>query len=190
MNKKDEILLTALKLFSEEGYDNVGVQRICDVSEVKKPTLYHYFGNKEGLLEELLMSYFSKFIDELNKLCVYKNDITNSLDSIVFHYFEFVKNNPQFYRLVLNLSYAPEESLCYKNILSYSKEQYKLLENLFNQAENQHGNMRGRSKVFSFTFLGIINSAISYYFFTKDNNDLSFESAQKICKQFRHGIFS
>lgn len=190
MNKKDEILLNALNLFSEEGYDNVGVQRICDVSEVKKPTLYHYFGNKEGLLEELLNKNLADFILELKELCIYKNDITFSLDSIVFHYFRFVQNNPKLYRLVLNLSYASEESLCYKNILSYSKEQYKLLENLFNQAENQHGNMKGRSKMFSFTFLGTINSAISYYFFTKDINDLSFESAQRICKQFRHGIFS
>ena len=190
MTKREEMLDISLKLFSEEGYDNVGVQRIVESCGVKKPTLYHYFGNKEGLLEVLLQEKFSKFLAELQNLCVYKNDIVFSLDNIVYHYLKFVEANSLFYRLVLNLSFAPEESLCYKNILKYSLEQNRLIEELFLEAEKQHGNMKGRSKMFAFTFLGIINASISYYFYTKDKNDLSFENAQKVCKQFRHGIFS
>lgn len=190
MNKKEEMLNTALKLFSEEGYDNVGVQKIADFCKVKKPTLYHYFGSKEGLLEALLAEKFMVFLEKLSDLCTYKDDIVLSLDTIVYHYMKFAKENPLFYRLILNLSFAPEESLCYKNNLGYSIKQYSLIENLFLEAEKQHGNMKGRSKMFAFTFIGIINAGISYYFYTKDDTDLSFESAQKICKQFRHGIFS
>ncbi len=190
MTKKEEILNVALNLFSKEGYDNVGVQKIADYCQIKKPTLYHYFGSKEGLLESLLEERLNKFLLELKELCIYKNDIVLSLDTITYHYFNFVRENPEFYRLVLNLSYAPEESLCYKNILKYILEQGALIEKMFMKAEEQHGNMRGRSKVFALTFIGIINSSISYYFHTKDEKDLSFESAQKISKQFRHGIFS
>lgn len=190
MTKKEEILNVALNLFSKEGYDNVGVQKIADHCQIKKPTLYHYFGSKEGLLESLLEERLNKFLLELKELCIYKNDIVLSLDTITYHYFNFVRENPEFYRLVLNLSYAPEESLCYKNILKYILEQGTLIEKMFMKAEEQHGNMRGRSKVFALTFIGIINSSISYYFHTKDEKDLSFESAQKISKQFRHGIFS
>jgi len=190
MTKREEMLNTALKLFSEEGYDNVGVQKIVEACNVKKPTLYHYFGNKEGLLEALLEEKFLSFLDELQELSLYKNDIVFSLDSIVYHYLKFAKENLFFYRLILNLSFAPEESLCYKNIVKYTLRQHNLIEGLFLHAEKQHGNMKGRRKMFAFTFLGIINASISYYFYTKDESDLSFENAQKVCKQFRHGIFS
>ena len=41
----------ALQLFYEKGYDAIGVQEIADAAGVTKPTLYHYFGSKYGLLE-------------------------------------------------------------------------------------------------------------------------------------------
>ena len=46
-----ELLARALDLFAAYGYDGVGVQQICDAAGVTKPTLYHHFGNKRGLLE-------------------------------------------------------------------------------------------------------------------------------------------
>lgn len=190
MTKKEEILNLALKLFSEEGFDNVGVQKISEEAKVKKPTLYHYFGSKEGLLDVILKENFAEFIEELSNLAVYKGDIVLSLDRIVSHYFNFVKENPLFYRIVLNLSFAPEKSLVFKSLTTYTEIQYKVIQKMFEEAEKQHGNMRGRSHMFAFTFIGMINSAVSYYFYTKDETDLSTLNAQKISKQFMHGIFS
>ena len=48
------LLHSALTLFATRGYDAVGVQEIVENAGVTKPTLYHYFGNKLGLLETLL----------------------------------------------------------------------------------------------------------------------------------------
>lgn len=190
MTKREEFLVLALKLFAEEGYDNVGVQKISDAAQVKKPTLYHYFGNKEGLLNAMLEENFNGFLQELSELTIYKNDIVFSLEHIVYHYMNFAKNNPLFYRLVLNLSFAPEQSLTYSYIIKYMILQHTSIENMFLEAEKQHGNMIGKSRMLTFTFIGIINSAIAFYFYTKNENDLSFNNAQKVSKQFMHGIFS
>ena len=54
MDNRSKILSCALKLFSARGYDAVGVQEIVDAAGITKPTLYHYFGSKRGLLETLL----------------------------------------------------------------------------------------------------------------------------------------
>lgn len=39
---KETIKEIAIKLFSEKGYDAVGVQQICEKAEITKPTLYYY----------------------------------------------------------------------------------------------------------------------------------------------------
>ena len=44
--------------------------------------------------------------------------------------------------------------------------------------------------MYTFTFIGMINSAISFYFYTKDESDISIESARKVSRQFMYGIFS
>jgi AcrR family transcriptional regulator len=48
------LLSAALNLWVERGYEAVGVQEICDAAQVTKPTLYHYFGSKAGLLRAIV----------------------------------------------------------------------------------------------------------------------------------------
>ncbi|HYY30714.1 MAG TPA: TetR/AcrR family transcriptional regulator, partial [Chthoniobacterales bacterium] len=48
------LLDTALDLFSRRGYEGTGVQEIVATAGVTKPTLYHYFGSKIGVLNALL----------------------------------------------------------------------------------------------------------------------------------------
>ena len=49
-----ELIDRALELFAAYGYDGVGVQNVCEAAGVTKPTLYHYFQSKRGLLEALM----------------------------------------------------------------------------------------------------------------------------------------
>ncbi|WP_277408524.1 TetR/AcrR family transcriptional regulator [Lacrimispora xylanisolvens] len=46
------IVECALKLFREEGYDNVTIQEICQNSKITKSTFYYHFPSKESLIEE------------------------------------------------------------------------------------------------------------------------------------------
>ena len=55
MDNRMNILEKALHLFYEKGYDAIGVQEIADAAGVTKPTLYHYFGSKYGLLQAVAM---------------------------------------------------------------------------------------------------------------------------------------
>jgi len=190
MSKKEEIFELALNLFAEEGYDNTGVQKIVDSAEVKKPTLYHYFGSKEGLLDAMLEQYYAPFLQELSQIAEYRGDLVLTLEKIIFHFHKFARENLSFYKLMLNLTFSPEKSASYKSILKYAIQQHVILEQMFHKAAEHHGNMKGKSRMLTFTFIGIINSNISYYLYTKNDADVGDESARKLCRQFMYGIFS
>ena len=54
-SKRDDILDTALTLFSINGYHGVGVDRIKEGANVSKMTMYKYFPTKEILIENVLL---------------------------------------------------------------------------------------------------------------------------------------
>ncbi|WP_410210010.1 TetR/AcrR family transcriptional regulator [Aquirhabdus sp.] len=74
MNKKtkqEDILETALLLFSEHGYHAVGIDRIIAEAKIAKMTLYKYFPSKELLIESVLLKRDSllraSILDAVNK---------------------------------------------------------------------------------------------------------------------------
>ncbi len=188
MNTKDEMLSAALRLFTANGYENVGIQKIVEAVNVKKPTLYHYFGSKQGLLVTLLEQYFEPFIEDLAQNAVYCGDITLTLDRIVKTYFRFATASPNLYRFALSLMYSSEQSEARKTIFPFIEQQYATLEHVFRCAEQDHGNMRGRSKRYAVTFLGMMNAYITTYFY--DQIPLNDDSAYIACQQYMYGIFS
>ena len=56
LQHKEEILATALKLFSDKGFHNVSMQEIAEQSEFSVGTLYKFFESKEALFAELIGS--------------------------------------------------------------------------------------------------------------------------------------
>lgn len=57
MNKpstRDRVLDSALTLFSEKGYDGVGVDLIAENAGIKGPSLYRHFKGKEDILNSLI----------------------------------------------------------------------------------------------------------------------------------------
>ena len=50
---KQEILKTALKLFSAKGYESTSVAEIADAIGIRKASLYSRFTSKKEILDEL-----------------------------------------------------------------------------------------------------------------------------------------
>lgn len=51
---KERILESALNLFSEKGYDGVGVDLVAEAAGIKGPSLYRHFKGKEDILNCLM----------------------------------------------------------------------------------------------------------------------------------------
>ncbi len=185
---RNTILDTALNLFSASGYESVGVQEIALTAKVTKPTLYHYFGCKKGILEAIIKEYGNQLLESVRETMVYSGDLSVTLNKLTLAYFNFADNNPVFYRLQLAVYFAPSESETNRLIRPLNELQHQLLENLFRQAAVHHGNMQGRHLAYAATFLGTINTYIG--FALNGYLDLDERIAAQAVHQFMFGIFA
>lgn len=188
MDNKTIILQKALQLFSSRGYAAVGVQEIAVQSGITKPTLYHYFGSKSGLLTELLERYFSRLNQSVLKAADYQGDLPLTIHRIAREYFSFAMENKDFYRMHLAIYFAPPDSPEAIIVSDMLLEQYKIVENMFEQAVKDHGNMRGRSKAYAATLIGMLNTYIGLIFHKRI--EMTDELIFRAVHQFMHGIYS
>lgn len=187
-DNKEKILDNALNLFSEKGYDAVSVQALCEHSGITKPTLYYYFGNKSGVLNEVLKINYEKLNKLISENSLYTPDVKN-YDKDVYPvllkvsecYFSFAKHNEKFYRMVLQALCAPQDSELYSLVKDLNQTQYSIIENMFKEMSKVHQNMKRHEKRLAWTFIGMINTYILL--------DAKTET-REIVHQFMHGIFS
>lgn len=188
MDNRFKILSTAQSLFASHGYDAVGVQDIAEGSGITKPTLYHYFGSKKGVLESLLGDKNKQFLSSVKTSANYNGDLPMTLHRIVSAYFDFASNNPEFYRMQLSMTFSPVESEPSKTARPLFNEHVHILEDMFNNASKDHGNMRGRQKQYAVSLIGMINIYVQLWF--SGEIELNSEVTFKALHQFMHGIYS
>lgn len=187
-DKRRELLERALERFAARGYDAVGVQEIAEAAGVTKPTLYHYFGSKEGLLRALLERRFEELEAAIQAAAEYHHDLSGTLRRVAAAFFRFAGDYPVDYRLQLSLWFAPAESHSFLIVSGLNARLQRLMEDLFLRAVQDHGNMRGRHRAYAASFLGIINTYIGLTLngYLQPDREL----VRRVVHQFEHGIYS
>jgi len=188
MDNRQRLLDCALSLFSQRGYNAVSVSDIVNAAGVTKPTLYHYFGRKRGLLEALLHHNAEPYLSALSHAATYHGDFGLTLENIVIVYFDFAQRFSAFYRLQLTMYFAPPKSEVNEAIRPYAQRQHDILANVFIHAAEDHSNLRGRHRQYAAGFLGAINAVIGLYL--NEEIELTAEVVYQTVHQFMHGIFS
>ncbi len=185
MDNRTRILECALQLFSARGYDAVGIQEIVETAGVTKPTLYHYFNSKRGLLDTLLESEFEGFKETLQQAAADPHNLPMTLEKVILVYFELASRRPQFYRLRLGMVFAPPDSEPNQAVMHYLHEQFAVVEALFGQALSH---MSRRRQAYAASFIGMIDTYIGLYL--NQEAELSSELVHQAAHQFMHGIYS
>jgi len=188
MDSRTAILRSALMLFAARGYDDVGVQEISASIGVTKPTLYHFFGSKNGLLKALFREYASQLDEEVAQAAVYQGDLPTSLDHLATAYIGFATREPLAYQLELALYFAGRENPARPVALEHYARRQALLEAVFLAATRDHGNLRSRHRRYAFSFVAALNS---YIVLQLDGEIVITERLRHdIVHQFSHGIYS
>ncbi|NLX92016.1 MAG: TetR/AcrR family transcriptional regulator [Firmicutes bacterium] len=68
-NRKEQIIATAVELFSENGYDNTPIRLLANKTELSVAGLYYFFKDKEEILFSIIISSLKKFNDTLSAVC-------------------------------------------------------------------------------------------------------------------------
>lgn len=71
---KDDILAAAKEIANQEGYENISIRKIARKIEYTPSIIYHYFSNKEEILEHLLESGYLKLTTSLASSKVLSTD--------------------------------------------------------------------------------------------------------------------
>ena len=164
MDNRMNILQKALQLFYEKGYDAIGVQEIADAAGVTKPTLYHYFGSKYGLLEAVAREDYVQLRDGLAVWAEYAGDLPMNLERLTKFYLDFCSSHEAYYKLMMAMMYSAKESDTYKVIYPCMQEIIRMLTDMFLKAGDIIGNMRGRQEQYSIGFFGMLNNYMLYWF--------------------------
>lgn len=188
MSTRDTLLTHALALFTVRGYDAVGVQELASAAGVTKPTLYHHFGSKEGVLEALLEGAEGSLLSSLERASRYQGDLPRHLSEIVRVYLAFARAQPDLYRLVAAAALAPPESDLARLARPLHERQRGLLTALFEAASRDHGNMRGRARRYADSLGGLVHAYVVLALLGEVAVDAQLE--HDIVHQFSHGIYS
>lgn len=103
------ILDASMKLFVEQGFENVSIRKIADLIEYSPTTVYLYFKDKNEILYNLHEIGFQKMAEYTVDLWTIKNPLVR-LHKMGEHYIQFGLENPAFYDLMFILK-APMEAL-------------------------------------------------------------------------------
>ncbi len=160
MDNRTVILNNALALFAKQGYESVGVQTIAAAAGITKPTLYYYFGNKQGVLAALLKEYSMPLHNTIHAAATYHGDLSVTLHQLAHSWFQYAQLHQEFYRMQLAMYFAPYESLSNRMVREINETLYQEVETVFILAAEHHGNMRGRHMALAATFIGLINTYI------------------------------
>jgi len=190
MTVKDEIIAKSVELFAKEGYENTGVSRIVAEVGVTKPSLYHHFGSKEGLLSSVLEVYGNQFIDIFKEELHYSGDLSYAIDQFVIAYIRYVKRYPMFFRLYKQLYQSPIESDSYRIVKPFYKQLLLRLELFFTEVAKHHTNLKTKTTWMSYSLLGLIDTYIIHHMTLGSLEDLEDEKCRQVVKQFLYGVFA
>jgi AcrR family transcriptional regulator len=182
---KERILEESLRLFALRSYEAVGVQEVVTSAGVTKPSLYHHFGSKRGLLDALLERHYSALFAVLSPAVRYDGELPLSLLRTAQCFFDVAQQSPTFYRMQLGMWYSGPESESRQAVAPHFQRQHQILEALFIDAARDHGNLRGQHTAYSISFLGMINSHIA-----SASTGFSEDLTRKAVRQFLYGIYA
>lgn len=121
MDKKDEILKAALRLFTESGFHATPTSKIASEAGVANGTLFHYFKTKD----DLILALYTKHQNELRLFIDRHTTKNNSIDS-TFHAFyistiNWIYENQTAFQFILQFHQSPFYQLIPREYISQNE---------------------------------------------------------------------
>ena len=105
---RQRLLDVGLKLFANRGYAGTSVQDITNEAQVTKPTLYYYFGSKEGLFQALVDHAMDERLRLMQEAAPPEKATVDQLTDIITALTAFARRQPDLLRLTFAVVFAAE----------------------------------------------------------------------------------
>lgn len=107
MRKRDvnrsmaDILNAAEQEFSEKGFYGTRVDEISEKANINKGMIYKYFGSKELLYREVLITVYGRIGQQEHLLLSEEGSCVERIRGIIAFYFSFLQQNPTYVNLLM-----------------------------------------------------------------------------------------
>ncbi len=106
MDKREELISIATKLFSERGFENTPLSLICEKANVSKGLISHHFKSKNGLLREIFIKTTTTII-EINNLDKSRSTAKEQLRELLESFFLQLESDKMLFQFNLNIIAHP-----------------------------------------------------------------------------------
>lgn len=151
-------------------------------------TLYHYFGSKRAILDELAGGTERRLFSLIGESIVYSGNVPGGLERLIHGFSTFSHRYPQDTCLLLSAQNGPVASVTRAVLEPVWGKVSTAVDSFFRDAAMDHGNMRGRSEEFTVAFIGIVFAWITRFLESQEEPDHSI--VYRIMRQFSYGIHS
>ncbi len=100
-DSRREILDATETILVESGHDGFSIRKLVERCGYTAPTIYHYFGDKTGLIDALLEERLGKLVEELERVPLSLDPVEN-MRSLCRAFARFGLNHPTHYRLLMH----------------------------------------------------------------------------------------
>src|SRR2546426_2681589 len=101
MTVKTRILKAASELLAGSADADISTRAVCEAAGVTAPTLYHHFGDKEGLVAAVVDFGWATFLEsKRTTAAVVHAHVAGDVRAGWDNHLEYARENPNFYQLM------------------------------------------------------------------------------------------
>jgi AcrR family transcriptional regulator len=116
MDKREQLIEIATKLFSERGFENTPLSVVCEKANVSKGLILHHFKSKNGLLREIFLRT-TKLIVEINNIDKTNQSPQKQLVELLESFFLQLEADKMFFQFNLNMIVQPNTREVLKDLI-------------------------------------------------------------------------
>lgn len=163
--RRTEILLSAAQVFAQKGFDGASIRDIAVASDVHSSSLYHFFGSKDGLFEEVYREGVQRIIMSVNRQISNNNTPWEKIESAAIGHLKSLLEDDVFSIVVANI--VPRGNGEFEQRLIVHRNQYEkmfadLIADLSLPSEDDARYLR-------LALLSALNATVYWYKAGKDN---------------------
>lgn len=150
----------AAELFAEKGFAATSIREIAEAAGVTKPTLYYYFGSKEGLVRHIVRGSICAFADAVARCVAADASLEETLLAIAESQLTYADAHPAAVKLFCRIQHQPPGEVPLDDLCAESQEGLSRLAALF-EAAAERGEIAARdSFLLATSFAGSLFSHI------------------------------
>lgn len=168
--RRNEILSAAKRLFFDEGFQSVTVEKIAREAELAKGSIYLHFRGKEEIYTQILLGDIDAFYQRIAFLEVKKDSAAKRLLNFSEIYLDLFIRDRELFRIMMNFQLYPDRLTLSEELNQRLRQSMKrnigVIERIFAQGIAAGEFISGDSpSLCRKAFWGLLNGIVSHYLF-------------------------